>query len=330
MNSRMKAYVTRLIPDEGIQLLKGQITVDVHQGELPPSKDVIIKHTRDKDGLLCLLSDSIDSEVIDNCPNLKVISNYAVGYDNIDVEAATRKGILVTNTPGILTETVADFTWALLMAAARRVVEADRFTRDGRWRTWGPTLLCGVDVFGKTLGIVGAGRIGSAVARRAAGFNMRILYTSRTRKVDFEKEVGAHFVDLDRLLQESDFVSLHVPLDDSTKHMIGEEQLKRMKRTAILINTSRGPIVDEAALYRALKSRQIARAALDVFQVEPTPVSNPLLKLDNVVVAPHIGSASVETRGKMAIVAAQNLLDALSGKVPQFVVNPEVLSGIAR
>jgi len=323
--TRKRVYVTRLIPDKGLQLLRGSVEVDVHQGELPPTKEEIIKHTKDKDGLLSLLTDSIDSEVIDNCPKLKVISNYAVGFDNIDVAQATRRGIFVTNTPGVLTETVADFTWALLMASARRIVEADGFAREGKWKTWGPTLLLGADVVGKTLGIVGAGRIGSSVAKRATGFSMRVLYTDTSRKEDFERQTGAEFADLDTLLRESDFVSLHVPLTEGTTHMIAEPELSKMKPTAILINTSRGPVVDEEALYRALVSGRISGAALDVFEKEPIPASSPLLKLKNVVVTPHIASASVETRGKMAEMAAENIIDALLGRTPKFIVNPEVL-----
>jgi glyoxylate reductase len=323
--TRKRVYVTGLIPDKGIQLLRGSVEVDVHQGELPPTKEEIIKHTKDKDGLLSLLTDRIDSEVMDSCRSLKVISNYAVGYDNIDVAAATERGIVVTNTPGVLTETVADFTWALLMASARRVVEADRFTRAGKWKTWGPTLLLGNDVIGKTLGIVGAGRIGSSVAKRATGFDMRVLYTDSVRKEDFEKQTGAKFADLETLLRESDFVSLHVPLTEDTKHMIAEAEFNKMKSTAILINTSRGSVVDEEALYRALVSGRISGAALDVFEKEPIPASSPLLKLKNVVVTPHIASASVETRDKMAEIAVESILDVFSGRTPRFIVNPEVL-----
>jgi glyoxylate reductase len=323
---RSKVYVTRLIPEKGIQLLRDQVEVDVHEGELPPSKEVIIQHTRDKDGLLSLLTDTIDSEVMDSCPGLKVISNYAVGYDNIDVAAATKRGIVVTNTPGVLTETVADFAWALLMACARRIVEADKSTRLGEWKTWGPTMLLGVDIAGKTLGIIGAGRIGSSVARRATGFGMRILYTDVVRSEELEKQTGARFVDLDTLLRESDFISLHVSLTKETEHLIAKPEFDKMKPTAILINTSRGPVVDQKDLYDALVSGKILRAGLDVFVTEPIPASDPLLKLKNVVVTPHIASASVETRDKMAEVAAQNLLDALFGRTPRFTVNPEVLS----
>lgn len=324
--TKKRVYVTRRIPEKGIQLLREHVEVDLYEGELPPSKEVIIQHTRDKDGLLTLLTDMIDLEVMDSCPRLKVISNYAVGFDNIDVAAATERGIVVTNTPGVLTETVADFTWALLMACARRIVEADRFTRLGEWKTWGPTLLLGVDIAGKTLGIVGAGRIGSSVAKRAAGFNMRVLYTDNDRKEDFEKQTGAKFVDLDTLLRESDFISLHVSLTEETKHLIAKSELGKMKPTAILINTSRGPVVDQEDLYDALVSGKILGAGLDVFVTEPIPASDPILKLKNVVITPHIASASVETRDKMAEIAAQNLLDALFGKTPRFTVNPEALS----
>ena len=323
---RSKVYVTRLIPEKGIRLLRDQVEVDLNEGELPPSKEVLIQHTRNKDGLLSLLTDTIDSEVMDSCPHLKVVSNYAVGYDNIDVAAATKRGIVVTNTPEVLTETVADFAWALLMACARRVVEADGSARSGEWKTWGPMMLLGVDVAGKTLGIVGAGRIGSSVARRAAGFNMKILYADSVRKEELEKQTGAKLVDLDTLLRESDFISLHVSLTKETTHMIARPELDKMKSTAILINTSRGPVVDQKDLYEVLASGKILGAGLDVFTTEPIPTSDPLLKLKNVVVTPHIASASVETRTKMAEVAAQNLLDALSGRTPRFTVNPEVLS----
>ena len=327
---RKKVYVTRLIPEKGIQLLRDQVEVDIHLGDLPPPRDTIVEHTRDKDGLLCLLTDTVDEELMGQCPRLRVISNYAVGFDNIDVAAATKRGIVVTNTPGVLTETVADFAWALLMAAARKTVEADRFTRAGKWKTWAPKLLLGTDVYGKTLGIVGAGRIGVSVGRRAAGFSMRILYHDVERREDFEEQTGAKFVDFETLLRESDFVSLHVPLTADTEHMIGEKEFSKMKGNAILINTSRGPVVDEVALYRALKEGRIAGAGLDVFEREPAQASNPLFELENIVVAPHIASASLETREKMAVISAQNLLDALEERVPKFVVNPEVLGSHER
>ncbi len=250
----------------------------------------------------------------------------AVGFDNIDVKEATKRGIYVTNTPGVLTETTADFAWTLLMAVARRVVEADKYVRTGRWKVgWHPSMLSGRDVYGATIGIVGAGRIGSAVAKRAKGFNMKILYYDVIPRPELEKKLGAKRVDLDTLLRESDFVSVHVPLLKATYHLMNEERLKLMKKTAYLINNSRGPVVDEKALYKALKEGWIAGAALDVFEQEPTPVDNPLLTLDNVVVAPHISSASHETRSKMAEMVAENLIAFFEGRTPPNLVNPKVL-----
>ncbi|HEY8425736.1 MAG TPA: D-glycerate dehydrogenase, partial [Limnochordales bacterium] len=275
-------------------------------------------------GLLTLLTERVDGELLDAAgPQLRVVANYAVGFDNIDVAEATRRGVLVTNTPGVLTETTADFTWALLMAAARRVVEGDRYMREGRYRAWSPTLLLGVDVYGKTIGIVGFGRIGEAVARRARGFSMRVLYHDVNRRSSAEEQaLGVEYRDLDSLLAESDFVSLHVNLTESTRHLIGRAQFQRMKPTAILINAARGPVVDEAALVEALRSGQIRAAGLDVFEREPEMAPG-LAELPNVVLAPHIASASVETRSKMAEMAATNVLEALRGHRPPNLVNPE-------
>src|SRR5690606_4745829 len=260
-----------------------------------PTKEEVIEGVRGKDALLCLLTEEITAEVMDAAPNLKVISNYAVGYNNIDVEAATARGIVVTNTPGVLTETTADFAWALLMAVARRVVEADRFTRAGKFQGWGPLLLLGSDVYGKCLGVIGMGRIGQAIARRARGFDMRVLYYNR-RRVDpaIENELQATYASLDELLQEADYVVLTVPLTPETHHLIGPRELAMMKPTAYLINPARGPVVDEKALVEALKSRTIAGAALDVFEEEPK-LTPGLTELDNVVLAPHIASATTET-----------------------------------
>ncbi len=323
---RTRAFVTREIPAAGLDLLRRSIEVEVWPREEPPStaelKEIL---SRGFDGLLTLLTDPITPDVMDACPGLRVISNYAVGYDNVDVAAATERGILVTNTPGVLTETTADLAWALLMAAARRVAEADRFVRAGRWRTWHPQLLLGRDVYGATLGIVGMGRIGRAVARRAAGFSMRLLYHSRHRDPRVEEELGASYRSLDDLLRESDFVSLHVPLTEETHHLIGRRELELMKESAVLINTSRGPVVDEAALYEVLRDGRIAAAGLDVTEEEPIPPSSPLLSLERVTILPHIGSASVESRRRMAVMAAENLLDALAGRRPKYLVNPEVL-----
>ncbi len=322
-----KVFITREIPIPALDMLKAKVAkIKVWHEEAPPPKEVIIKEIRDIDGLMCLLTDPIDAEVINAGKNLKVISQVAVGYDNIDVKAATQRGIYVTNTPGVLTETTADFTWALLMAVARRVAEADKYVRKGNWKIpWSLMMMLGSDIHGKTIGIVGLGRIGSAIARRARGFNMRILYNSRTRKPELEEELGAEYADFETLLKESDFVTLHVPLTDETYHMIGERELSMMKKTAYLINTSRGPIVDEAALYNALKKRWIAGAALDVFEKEPVDPDNSLLKIHNVVVAPHVASASIETRTKMAVMAAENLVSVLEERIPPNLVNKEVL-----
>ncbi|WP_041076041.1 glyoxylate reductase [Thermotoga caldifontis] len=323
---RFKVFVTRQILPEGLNMLKEKFDVEVsdYDGVIP--RDVLLKKVRGVDALLCLLTDNIDAEVMDAAgPNLKIIANYAVGYNNIDVEAATKRGIMVTNTPGVLTETTADFAWALLMAIARRVVEADKFVRAGKFRGWEPMLLLGNDVYGATLGVVGFGRIGQAVARRALGFNMRVLYYDSKRvPEEIEKELKATFVDLPTLLKESDFVTLHVPLTKETYHLIGEKELKMMKKEAYLINTARGPVVDEKALVKALKEGWIKGAALDVFENEPE-IEPELLTLDNVVLAPHIASGSYATRSKMSIMVAENIIKALNGEVPPNLVNPEVL-----
>jgi len=316
-----KIFITRRLPEEGLRLLK-EHELEIYEGDAPPSKEEIIEGVKDKDALICLLTDKIDAEVMDSAPNLKIIANYAVGIDNIDVEEATKRGILVTNTPGVLTETVADLAWALLMAIARRIVEGDKFMKEGKFKGWAPLLMLGSDVYGKTIGIIGAGRIGSAVARRAKGFNMRILYYSRKRNEKLEEECNAKYVDLETLLKEADFVSLHTPLTEETYHMIGEKGLKMMKPTAYLINTARGKCVDENALVKALKEGWIKGAALDVFENEPA-IHPELKKLDNVVLTPHIGSASYETRSKMAVMVAKNVIAALEGKLPPNCVNPE-------
>lgn len=321
-----QVYVSRPIPDVGINLLKQFCDVEVFPDpDTLPTTEQLIAGVRGKDALLCLLTEEITAEVMDAAPNLKVISNYAVGYNNIDVAEATRRGIVVTNTPGVLTETTADFTWALLMAVARRVVEADRYTRAGRFQGWGPLLLLGNDIYGKTIGIVGLGRIGQAIARRANGFDMNILYHSRRRvSRDIESRLKAKYSPLDELLRESDFVVLTTPLTPETRHMIGAEQLSMMKKTAYLINTARGPVVDEKALVTALRQGVIAGAGLDVFEEEPK-LTPGLAELDNVVIAPHIASATVDTRNKMATMAAENLLAVLRNERPRYVVNPEVL-----
>ena len=320
-----KVYVTRELPGDAIERLRQAADVRVWPEELPPPRDVLLREAAVADGIVALVTDRIDTELMDAAPRLRVVSSMAVGYDNIDVAEATRRAILVTNTSGILTDTTADFAFALLMAAARRVVEADRYTRQGRWKTWGPQILLGQDIHGACLGIVGLGAIGLEVAKRARGFGMRILYHDHRRRPREERRYDLIHTELDQLLREADFVSLHVPLTNETRHLIGERELSLMKPTAILVNTARGPVVDQRALYRFLKERRIAAAALDVTEVEPIPMDDPLLTLDNVIIAPHIGSASVVTRTRMASVAADNLLAALRGEEPPNCVNRQAL-----
>jgi glyoxylate reductase len=321
----LKIFVTRLIPKAGLDLLYGFAELRIWQEEVPPPREVLLEEAGEVDGLLSLLTDTIDAELMDAAPRLKVVSNYAIGYDNVDVEAATEHGIMVCHTPGVLTDTTADFAFALLACVARRLVEASEYVREGRWKTWGPMLCLGYDLHGATLGLVGLGRIGSGVAKRATGFDMRILYHDVSRQPSREEELGLTYVDLETLLRESDFVSLHTPLTPETHHMMGREQFTMMKSTAILINTSRGQVVDQKALYEALVSGGIAGAGLDVTDPEPILRDDPLLTLDNCVVVPHIASASVATRTMMATMAAENLIAALQGRMPRNPVNPEVL-----
>jgi lactate dehydrogenase-like 2-hydroxyacid dehydrogenase len=311
---KLKAFVTWAPPDPALEMLRAGADVDLWTGELPAPREVILERVRDADGLLCLLTDRVDQQLIDAAPKLKVVSNYAVGVDNIDVPAATARGVRVGNTPGVLTETAADLAFALILATARRIVEADKHVRSCGWRTWEPALFLGQDVHGATIGIVGMGRIGAEVARRARGFSMRILYTERHRHPELEEELAAEYVGLDTLLRESDFVSLHCPLTAETRHLIGERELGLMKHTAILINTARGPVVDQEALYGALKDKRIFAAGLDVFEQEPVDCHSPLMAQDNVTVIPHIASASVATRTRMAVMAAENLLAGLRGE----------------
>jgi glyoxylate reductase len=321
-----KVFVTRLIPEEGLEMVTAFCDADVWTDELPPPREALLERVRGVEGLLSLLTDPVDAGVMNAAgPGLKVISNHAVGFDNVDVAEATRRGIPVGNTPGVLTDTTADFAFALLLAAARRVVEADAYTRAGRWKTWGPKLLLGQDVTGATLGIVGLGRIGKGMAKRAQGFDMRVLYYDPYCREDaYAEELGAECVDLDTLYAQADFVSIHTPLTEQTRHLIDADALRQMKHTAILVNTARGPVVDLDALYQALKDGQIAGAALDVTDPEPIPMDSPLLTLDNLIIAPHIASASVATRGKMATMAAANLIAGLKGERLPYCVNPEV------
>ncbi len=319
-----KVFVTRVIPDKGFEMIKDFCDVDLWTDELPPSRAELLQHVRGVDGLLCLLTDKIDSEVMDEAgPQFKVISNHAVGFDNIDINAATARKIPVGNTPDVLTDATADFAYALMMAAARRILEAERYVRDGKWKTWGPMLLLGVDMKGATLGLIGFGRIGKAMARRAVGFDMRVIYYD-PKETKPDPDIKATRVDFDTLLEESDFISLHTPLTPGTRHLINSEALSKMKPNVVLINTSRGPVVDMDALYEALKERRIFAAGLDVTEPEPLPSDSPLLTLDNVIVAPHIASASKTARDKMSWMAAKNLLSGLKGDRLPNCVNPQV------
>ncbi|BAZ51675.1 glyoxylate reductase [Nostoc sp. NIES-4103] len=320
---KAKVFITRRLPVE-LGQLEEVATVEVWTERQPPPYDVLSEKAKAIDGLLCLLTDKIDSQLM-AAGNLKVISQVAVGYDNIDVAAASKRKIPVGHTPGVLTDATADFAWALLMAAARRVVEADKFTRAGLWRTWEPDLLLGPNITGATLGIVGFGRIGQAVARRAKGFDMQILYTSRYQwEAELEKSLGVEFVPFEQLLQESDFVTVHTPGADDTYHLFSDRQFNLMKPEAILINTARGTVVDPDALYRALVSGKIAAAAVDVTEPEPIPQDSPLLTLDNLIITPHIGSASRQTRSQMAKMAIANLIAGLKGDRLPYCVNPEI------
>lgn len=321
--SQPNVFVTRLIPDQGLALLRQACAVTLWEDELPPPCDVLRAEAARADGLLTLLSDQVDAPLLDAAPRLKVISQMAVGFDNIDLAAATARGIPVGHTPGALTETTADFAFALLMAAARRVSEAERFVRAGHWRTWGPTLLMGQDVHGATLGIIGMGRIGLAVARRAQGFAMRVIYHDRAENPE-ASALGAELCPLDDLLAQADFISLHTPLTPETQGLIDARALALMKPTAVLVNTARGLIVDHGALYEALVSGQIAYAALDVTDPEPIPPDSPLLALDNCLIVPHIASSSVATRTRIAVMAAENLLAGLRGERLPHCANPEV------
>ncbi len=320
-----KVYVTRLLPKEAMDRIHSNCEATVWDGELPPPRDVLLKNVADVEGLLSLLTDKIDAELMDKAPKLKVVSNYAVGFDNINIPEATKRGIIVGNTPGVLTDTTADFAFTLIMSAARRVAEGDRYVRAGKWKTWGPMLLLGQDVYGSTLGIIGLGRIGAAVARRAKGFNMRTMYYDVIRQKQYEDELGIEYATLDKVLTESDFITVHTNLTPETHHLISTKQFEKMKRTCILVNTSRGPIVDNMALYEALRTGKILYAGLDVTEPEPLPANHPLLTLDNVIIAPHIASASVVTRTKMGLIAADNLIAGLKGQLGPAPVNPEVL-----
>lgn len=323
---RPKVLVTRVLPDEGLDPIREACDIDLWQEELPPPRDELLRRVEGKDGILSLLTDRIDQELLDAAgPQLKVVSNFAVGFDNIDVPALTRRKIPGGNTPGVLTETTADLAFALLMAAARRIPESVEYVKNDRWKTWGPMLLMGVDIHNSTLGIVGFGRIGREMARRGRGFGMRILYHDvHPATPEDEAELGARRVETDELLRDSDFISLHVNLTDETHHLINADALRAMKSTAVLVNTSRGQVVDPAALEQALRDGDIFAAGLDVTDPEPLPADHPLVLLPNCVVVPHIASATKVTRGKMAAMAAANLLAGVRGERLPTPINPEV------
>ena len=324
--SRPRVYVTRRLPQPALDIIRPVADVTLWDREdVPPPREVLLREVTQVDGLLTLLTDRIDGEVMDAARRLKVVSNFAVGFDNIDIPVATKHRIVVTNTPEVLTETVADFAFCLMLAAARRLVEADQYTRAGSWKTWEPLLLAGQDVHRATLGLIGLGRIGSAVARRAAGFEMRVMYYDPFRREDLEQNLHIDYRPFPDVLRQADFISVHVPLSEQTRHLIGREQFALMKPTAVFVNTSRGPVVDQQALTEALAARRIFAAGIDVFEREPVPAGDPLLTQGNVIVAPHIASASVPTRIRMATLAAENLVTVLQGKRPPNPVNPEVL-----
>ncbi len=313
---RMKVFITRRIPEDGIRILEREgLEVTIFPEERIPTKEEIINGVKDADALISLLTDKIDREVMDAAPNLKVIGNYAVGYNNIDVEYARKKGIVVVNTPGVLTDATADLAFALILAVSRRIVEGDKLVRRGEFKGWAPLLLLGKDVWGATIGIIGAGRIGQAVGRRARGFNMRILYYDRERKEEFEREVDAKFVTLEELLQESDIITLHVPLTQHTYHLLGEREFEMMKDGVVIVNTSRGEVIDEEALIKAIKKGKVFSVGLDVFENEPN-IREELLQLPNVVLTPHIGSATERTRRKMAEMVCSDVLRVLKGEEP--------------
>jgi lactate dehydrogenase-like 2-hydroxyacid dehydrogenase len=326
--SKPKVFVTRIIRDRGLDLVKAFCDAEIWPGDLPPDRATLLEKVRGVSGILCLLTDQIDGEVLDAAgPGLKVVSNHAVGFDNIVIADASARGIPVGNTPGILTDATADFTFALLLAAARRVPEAERYLRAGKWQTWGPSTLLGMDMVGKTLGLVGFGRIGKAVARRASGFDMRVIFYDPSEQGVFDLghgQTAEAVARLEDLLAQADFVSIHTPLNPSTRRMVNADFLGRMKPNAILVNTARGGIVDQQALYQALSEKRIFAAALDVTDPEPLPIDSPLLNLENCIIAPHIASASEKTRDDMALLAAQNLIAGLKGERLPHCVNPEV------
>ena len=330
MTNKPKVFVTRIIPEEGLSLVREACDMELWEHELPPPREVLLEKIKDKVGVLSLLTDKIDAELMDANPQIRVVSNFAVGFDNIDIKAATERGLPIGNTPGVLTDTTADIAFTLLMATARRISESIDYVRAAKWKTWGPMLLMGQDIHKATLGIIGFGRIGQGMAKRASGFDMKVLYHDVYRRQDLEQSMGVTYADIDTILAEADFVSIHTDLNPRTRYMFNAAAFAKMKRTAILINSARGPIVDHMALYEALKSGQILGAGLDVTDPEPIPVDHPLLTLPNCLIVPHIASASVATRGKMASMAAHNLIAGVRGERLPTPVNPNVYDGKMR
>ncbi len=323
--SSAKIYVTRQLPEAALSLLRGCGEMRVWEPDEVIPRTVLLQEVQEVDALLCMVSERIDQELLTHAPRLGIIATMAVGYDNVDVPALTRRGIVLTNTPGVLTETTADLAFTLILGIARRIGEAERIVREGRWRSWSPFAFLGRDVHHATLGILGLGRIGMEVAKRARGFDMRVLYTNRGRNREAAERLGCIPVELSTLLRESDFLIVLVPLTPDTRHLLSTPQFKLMKPSAFLINAARGPIVDQQALYAALRDSLIAGAALDVTDPEPIPLDDPLLSLDNCLILPHIGSASIATRTRMATLAAENIAAFLTGHRPPTPVNPEVL-----
>ena len=320
---RWNVYVTNEIPEPALDMLAEYCDIEVNRTGQVLTKAQLLEKVKGRDAVLSLLTDPIDAEVMDAAKGVKIFANYAVGFNNIDIPSATERGVMVSNTPGVLTDTTAEMAWAFLFSVARRVVESDKYTRMGKFEGWGPLLFLGQDVFHKTVGVIGAGRIGLSFAKRAKAFDMKVLYSDVAANPQFEQETGGQYVSLETLLQESDFVSIHTPLLPETFHLISEKELKLMKKTAILINTSRGPIVDELALVKALQAGDIWGAGLDVYEFEPELVEG-LKELDNAILCPHIASATIDTRTKMGTIAVSNILAAMRGELPPNCLNPEV------
>jgi glyoxylate reductase len=323
--AKPKVFATHQLFDDARQILDTNCDVEYWSNEERPPREEVLRRVKDKEGLVCLLTEKVNDELLRVAPKLRIASNVAVGYDNIDVDTCTKRGVVATNTPGVLDETTADFAWTLMMAVARRLAEGEQLVRSGNWKGWNLDQLCGTDIWGKTLGLVGFGRIGRAVARRALGFHMKVIYTDAVRApAEVAKSLHVEFRDMNALLAESDFISLHVPLMPETRGLFDSPKFHRMKPTAFLINTSRGPVVEEAALVAALDAKKIAGAALDVYENEP--FIHPGLKRPNVVLAPHLASASLETRTKMAVMAANNVIALFQGQMPPNMLNPSVLN----